>query len=103
MAYKLNVSAEAHEDVSEIVGYIVLNLSNPIAAKRLLDSIQDEYKTICESPNSYSLCSDKRLRSEGYRKIVVKNYVIIYRVDEERNIVNVVRVFYGKRNYEKLI
>ena len=40
---------------------------------------------------------------QGYRKAVIKNYILVYRVDEKNNIVYVFHIFYGRRDYEKLI
>ena len=49
----------------------------------------------------YAECQDKRLRAEGYRKIVIKNYVLVY--DEASKTVNVLRFFYGAQDYVKFI
>jgi hypothetical protein len=32
----------------------------------------------------YSFCNDARLKKEGYRKIIIKNYLILYRIDDEK-------------------
>ena len=51
----------------------------------------------------YAYCDDTKLRNDGYRKIPVKNYILLYRVDGEENIVYIMRVIYGRRDYSKLI
>jgi len=51
----------------------------------------------------YSLCQDARLSREGYRKIVIKNYLVIYRIDDEAKKVFVMRIIYGGRNYPEFI
>ncbi len=51
----------------------------------------------------YSLCNDYKLRNGGYRKTVIKNYLILYRINKEDETVYVVRVVYGGRNYSELI
>ena len=51
----------------------------------------------------YEQCRDPQLRALGYRKAIIKNYVMIYRVDEDKKIVYILRFFYGRRDYEKLI
>ena len=51
----------------------------------------------------YAECQDKRLRAEGYRKIVIKNYVLVYKLDEASKTVNVLRFFYGAQDYVKSI
>ena len=44
-----------------------------------------------------------RLEKEGYRKAVVKNYIIVYKVDEDAKKVSILRFFYGAQDYNKLI
>ena len=103
MIYKLVVSKEAVEDIEDIVRYIISELKNPGAASAFLDDVEKSYNIIIEKPLMYSLCHDLKLRNGGYRKIVIKNYLILYRVNEENETVIVVRVVYGGRNYTELI
>jgi len=39
----------------------------------------------------------------GYRKAVIKNYVMVCKVDGSARAVLVMRFFYGRQDYEKLI
>ena len=102
MGYKLLVSKNAHRDIDEIAGYIAHELKNEQAAVGFLDDVNDSYCGVLENPLMYGLCSDKRLQREGYRKIVINNYLVIYRVEEDRKTVFIVRVVYGARNYANL-
>ena len=34
-----------------------------------------------------------------YRRIVIKNYVVLYTIDEEKKIVYISHMYYKKRNY----
>ena len=103
MAYKLTVSKEAHNDIDEITGYIVRELSNTQAAISFLYDIESSYRYIVKNPYMYGLCADERLQKEGYHKIPIKNYLVIYRVDEAQRQVFIVRVIYSSRDYEKLL
>lgn len=103
MVYKLIVSKEAHHDIDEIVGYMISELMNAQAAKSFIDDLEKSYHSVVGNPLMYSLCSDKRLQKEGYRKIVIKNYLVLYRIDEARKCVFIVRVIYGARDYSQLI
>jgi len=51
----------------------------------------------------YALCEDVRLHEKGYRKVVIKNYLVFYRFDEAVKTVYVIRVVFGARDYEKLL
>jgi len=102
MTYKIIVSKDANRDIDEIVSYIVHELKNTRAAMSFLDGVEKSYTGITENPFMYSLCNDARLYKEGYRKIVIKNYLIFYRVDENQKSVFIVRVLYGARDYSNL-
>jgi mRNA-degrading endonuclease RelE of RelBE toxin-antitoxin system len=43
------------------------------------------------------------VEKEGYRKAVIKNYILLYKVDETAKTVSVLRFFYGARDYMKLV
>ncbi len=103
MAYKLVVSKEAHKDIDDIVHYIAVELVNPTAAASFLDDVEKSYFEVINNPHMYSLCQDARLSREGYRKIVLKNYLILYRIDDEEKVVFIVRIIYGGRNYVEFI
>ena len=51
----------------------------------------------------YGFCDDQRLRDLKYHKAVVKNYIMVYTVDEDAKVVTVLRFFHGRQDYEKLI
>ena len=46
----------------------------------------------------YPKC-DEPLKSLGYRKLFVKNYVIIYEVGEQEKCAYLLRMFYGRRDH----
>jgi len=51
----------------------------------------------------YSCCDDERMKNKGYRKIPIKNYLILYSVDEEQKTVTIIRIIYGGRSYAELV
>jgi toxin ParE1/3/4 len=103
MAYNLVISKEAHKDIDDIVHYIAVELANPTAAASFLDDIEKSYIDVVNNPRMYSRCQDARLSREGYRKIVIKNYLVLYRIDNEEKKVFIVRIIYGGRNYPEFI
>ena len=103
MNYKVIISEKAHNDIDDALNYIINTLCNPIAAKSLLNEIEKAYSDIAINPETYAYCSDPRLRKDGYRKFIIKNYIMIYRIDEINKIAYIVRFFYGKRNYTEFI
>ena len=101
--YKLIISELAHQDLNNIVSYIAVQLSNPTAASDFLDEVDKCYSYLKSNPMMYSKCYDSRLEKEGYRKAVIKNYILVYKVGESAKTVSILRYFYGAQNYTKLI
>ncbi|MCL2049809.1 MAG: type II toxin-antitoxin system RelE/ParE family toxin [Defluviitaleaceae bacterium] len=83
MVYRLIVSRDAHLDIDGIVEYIAIKLCNAAAAIGFLDDVEKSYRNIVQNPFMYSYCNDDKLRNQGYRKIPIKNYIILYLVDEK--------------------
>lgn len=103
MAYDLIVTQAAHEDLEEALGYISGDLANPGAAVKLLGLVEDCYAQLRDFPMLYESCRDLRLQQLGYRKAVVGNYILVYHPIEAEKRVYILRLFYGSRDYEKLI
>ncbi len=80
MNYRLIISSEADNDIDEIVYYISRVLNNLKAAAVFLDDLEKCYYNIANNPLMYSLCNDEKLREKGYRKVVIKNYLVLYRI-----------------------
>lgn len=103
MKYDVIMSEEAHNDIDSVLNYIVYSLENPIAVKKLLCKIEEAYAALADNPFIYAHCNDSRLHNDGYRKAIINNYVLIYRVDEAGSTVYIARFFYGRQNYIELI
>ena len=101
--YKLKISKLAHIDLDKIVSYIAVNLTNPTAATNFLDEMDKCYTNLKSNPFMYAKCKDKRLEKEGYRKVLIMNYVLLYKINEASKIVNILRFFYGAQDYVELI
>lgn len=103
MGYKLVKTDSFQRDLDAAIGYIALSLENKTAAVSLLNAIEQCYDGIERMPLMYEACHDPRLRELGYRKVVIRNYIMIYQVDKDRETVNILRFFHGRQDYEKLI
>ena len=97
--YKLIISALAHDDLRNIISYIATTLCAPEAATRFSDEVKKCYGQLKNNPMIYALCNNARLNKEGYRRAVIKKYVLIYKVDEAEKIVKIYRLFYGAQDY----
>lgn len=96
--YKLIFAPEFLKDIDAAFEYISCSLDSPQAAKALMKEIDDSIMRLKDMPYMYPKC-DEPLKSLGYRKLVVKNYVIIYEVGEQEKCAYLLRMFYGRRDY----
>jgi len=103
MVYRIIKTKLAERDLDNILGYIAFSLENPSAAASLADAVETCYAGLEKMPLMYELCRDPRLHALEYRKAVIKNYVMLYKVDEAARTVYILRFFYGRQDYEKLI
>ena len=103
MGYRIMVTPAATQDLENIVTYIAEDLDNPIAAAAFLDAVDACYANLECMPLLFEQCRDRRLKELGYRRAVIKHYVMVYRVAEMEKNVYILRFFYGAREYEKMI
>ena len=54
-------------------------------------------------PERHGLVSDKYLAAKGIRMLPVGHYLIFYTVNKAAKEVGIVRVLYGKRDWESLL
>lgn len=98
--YKVILTAKAREDLREIYDYISKSLMAEKAANNLVNKIQENILSLEDMPEMYSIVDiNKDREQQKYRKIVINNYVAIYRVNKENRLVYIVRIVYGGRNY----
>ena len=100
MAYSALASPDFTQDVDEAVSYFANTLGSPRAAG-LLDGLDAEVARIREYLELRPYSQDPRLASRGYRKSVIGSFVLLYRVDAQRELVRLVHLFYGGRDYAR--
>lgn len=101
--YKVIISQSADADLFNALKYIAYELENPPAAAKLADCIDRCYADLEELPESHELCRDSVLRRMGYRRYPVGNYIVIFRIVEERHEVRVVHIFHATQNYLSIL
>ena len=101
--YSVCISDCAERDLDSIVLYITEKLSAPKAATDFVDAVYNCYDNLESNPYIYEACHDNRLQIEGYRRATIKNYVLVYKVNEDAKTVTVHRFFYGGQNYLSII
>ena len=101
--YKIGFLPIAKQDMTEIVRYISQELCNPAAANKLADEMIEAADWLCGFPYANSVLQTIKSLKHEYRKLLVKNYIMFYWVDENTKTVTMARVLYVRRDYEKLL
>jgi len=101
--YRVDATVRAEQDLDRIVAYIAEKLVSPKAAAGFVDAVYDCYDHLENNPYMYEKCRDLKLQKEEYRRAIVKNYVLVYKVVEKTKTVIVHRFFYGRQDYTSLI
>ena len=103
MAYRVMMSGPAADDREGIVAYLASTLSAPSAAAEFLDEFDKAVAMLSGNPRAGAVCSDTALAERGYRKALVGSYVAVYRVNDESQAVEIVRVFHQTQDYARLL
>lgn len=101
--YQLVYLPLARKDMVDIVQYISLDLCNPDAAGKLAEELIKAAENVLAFPYRNPVHMSIRPLKHEYRKIIVKNYMMFYWIEEQTKTVTIARVLYYKRNQKKLL
>ena len=95
MSYQLVYMDKALDDLREIREH--LSRYYPNTADRFLDMLEKKTITLADNPHAFPEYDYR----PAYRKLVVSEYVLLYKVDAEHHIVAIHRILHGARNIRK--
>lgn len=101
--YRLEYLPAARQDMMEIVGYISKELKKPAAAERLAVELIEAAESVLPFPYANPAYAPLKPLTHEYRKLPVKNYLLLYWVDEDKKLVTIARAVYAKRDYNRLM
>lgn len=99
MTYKLFVTDRAEELLAAIIAYHVCKLKNKEAARELLGEIDRRYTQIIDHPQMFQLSEDNFLKRRGYHRVAVRNYLLLYLVNEKKKEVYIMGIFHNLEDY----
>ena len=94
----VKLTLSAYDDLDRMTDYLIER--NAAAAEKIYREIMDSIKKLGAFPQLGTLHEDAELRLVGYRKLVVGDYIVIYRVFEES--VTIYHVFNFRQDYGKI-
>lgn len=96
--YRVFMTKSANDDLRAILSYIRDELKEPATALKLVEKIKDSIMSLATFPFRHNLVADEQLAAQGFRKIIIDNYIVFYIISETKQTVTVVRILYGKRD-----
>ena len=96
--YEVLLSPRALRDLDAIYAYIADVFQEPNTADSLLDELENKIFSLEQMPYR---CPERRIGSyanRGYRQLLIRNYTVIYRIDEANKRVIIITVRYSRSN-----
>ncbi len=101
--YRVDVSEPAENDLRDIVRYISAQLLAPMTALKMVSTLEEAIMDLKVMPQKCPPVTDDRLAMMGYRKLLVKNYIVFFTIDEKSKIVDVERILYARRDWHHIL
>lgn len=96
--YKVKINPRAIFELDSIYRYIANEKLAPENAKGQANRIKNAILSLDTFPQSHQERMEGRYARKGYRQLLIDNYIIIFRIDENNKIVYVVTIQYQGRN-----
>ena len=97
--YEVIITPSAQKDLTEIKSYFTNVLKT--SSNSIFEKFLEQIKILKAHPFTYRVHQDPLLKLVGYRVIPIDNYLMLYVV--RRNVVQIHRILYAKRNYLQLL
>ena len=101
--YRVDVSEAAENDLHDIIRYIASQFSAAETALNIMEQLEEAMASLSKLPQRFPLLQDDRLSQMGYRKLVVKNYIVFFSIDEKNKVVDIERILYARRDWIRLL
>jgi toxin ParE1/3/4 len=101
--YRVDVSEPAESDLRDIIRYIASQLPAPISALQMMELLEEAMAGLSDMPERCPLVVDERLSQMGYRKLILRNHIVFFSIDEKNNVVDVERILYGRRDWLRFL
>jgi plasmid stabilization system protein ParE len=101
--FTLTFSSRINDDIVSSIGYIKNTLQAPMAAENHVKELKKVYEKLKENPYSRPLVHDEYLASQGIRLIKVKNYILIYSVDDGNKEIFLYRFMHARRDWINIL
>lgn len=97
--YSIKIMPRALRDLDAIYAYIARSLQEPTTALDLVTLIEQEILSLETMPYCYPTRKTGAYANKGYRQLLIKNYVVVYRVNKAQKAVIIVTVRYAPSRF----
>lgn len=97
LAYDVKITDSALLDAQEYVQFIEYKKREPRAAEQWFRELLSAIFSLEELPSRYALIPEVAEFSFELRQVIFHSHRIIYQVDNNKNTVNVLRIYHGSR------
>ena len=101
--YLIVYSDRALQDLREIFEYIAGQLREPVIAAAQINRIRAQIRSLGQFPARNKKVAWEPWHSLEMRQMPVDNFIAFYTINNDTSAVNVVRVFYGKRDVQSYV
>lgn len=98
--YKVQLSNQAKNDYKGIIRYIKYQLLEPAIAEKYAELIKNELNGLEYQPQKFAVIDYDIIKKYNFRKLIIKNYIAFYRINEDEKIVNVERILYNGTDWK---
>ena len=93
MAYNVIMLPAAEDDYREILLYFEKQFDSRQAIQTFVKELGEALSRLVENPNIYGYSRDEGLRQRGYRKFLIGKYVALFKIDEQKKLVEIYRIY----------
>ena len=101
--YSIYVSDSFQKDLMQIIYYINHSFSAPFTAANFLEIIENTLYDLSLMPHRYVLVSDPYLGKKGFRKCIIKKYILFFTINEGSKSIHVHRILHSRQNWMNIL
>lgn len=103
MSCQIVFTETAKSDLRDIAIYIADLSKDKVLAIRFVKELQEQTMVLEQYPECGAIPKDRVLKSNGYRFLSHKDYLLFYQYAKTNNTVYVMAIFNGKRDYMRVM
>lgn len=97
--YTVKLMRRASQDIDDIYNHIAYGFKEIETAEKMAAALEEAILSLSKMPYRGSIRRTGAFANRGYRQIFMKNFTIVYRINEQEKIVVIVTVRYTPSSF----